>query len=87
MQEVACQAVREYIENHSRADLLDRLLDEELPRYAQALHSVARNHGLDHGNKRLALAATLAFLMAVTGGELNDVGAIARRLFAALSPW
>lgn len=37
MQEVARQAVREYIENHSRADLLDRVLDEELPRYAEAL--------------------------------------------------
>lgn len=37
MQEVARQAVREYIENHSRADLLDAVLDEELPRYAEAL--------------------------------------------------
>lgn len=37
MQEVARQAVREYVENHSRADLLDRVLDEELPRYAEAL--------------------------------------------------
>jgi len=37
MQDVARQAVREYIENHSRADLLDRVLDSELPRYAEAL--------------------------------------------------
>lgn len=37
MQDVVKQAVREYIENHSRADLLDRVLDEELPRYAEAL--------------------------------------------------
>jgi predicted transcriptional regulator len=37
MQEVARQAIREYIEAHSRADLLDRVLDEELPRYAEAL--------------------------------------------------
>jgi predicted transcriptional regulator len=37
MQEIARQAVREYIENHSRAELLDRVLDEELPRYAEAL--------------------------------------------------
>lgn len=37
MQEVARQAVREYIERTSRRDLLDRVLDEELPRYADAL--------------------------------------------------
>lgn len=37
MHDVARQAVREYIENHSRAELLDRVLDEELPRYAEAL--------------------------------------------------
>ena len=37
MQEVAREAVREYVENHSRADLLDRVLDEDLPRYAEAL--------------------------------------------------
>lgn len=37
MQEIARAAVREYIDNHSRADLLDRVLDLELPRYAEAL--------------------------------------------------
>lgn len=37
MQDVARQAVREYVENHSRAELLDRVLDEELPRYTEAL--------------------------------------------------
>ena len=37
MQDVARQAIREYVENHSRADLLDQVLDEELPRYAEAL--------------------------------------------------
>ena len=37
MQEVAREAIREYVENHSRADLLDQVLDEELPRYAEAL--------------------------------------------------
>ena len=37
MQDVARQAIREYIENHSRSELLDRVLDEELPRYAEAL--------------------------------------------------
>ncbi len=34
MQDVARQAVREYVENHSLAELLDRVLDDELPRYA-----------------------------------------------------
>ena len=61
------------------------VLDEELPRYAEALarprarpfgkdayqdldakaaallHSIARNHALIDGNKRLALAAVIAF--------------------------
>ncbi len=37
MQEVARAAVQEYIENHSRQDLLEKVLDEELPRYAEAL--------------------------------------------------
>jgi len=37
MQDVARQAVREYIENQSRAELLDQVLDEGLPRYAEAL--------------------------------------------------
>jgi predicted transcriptional regulator len=37
MQDVARQAVREYVESHSRADLIDQVLDEELPRYAEAL--------------------------------------------------
>jgi predicted transcriptional regulator len=36
MQDVAKQAVREYVESHSRHDLLARVLDEELPRYAEA---------------------------------------------------
>ena len=42
MQEVARQAIREYVENHSRADLLDRVLDEELPRYAEALERLGQ---------------------------------------------
>jgi predicted transcriptional regulator len=37
MQEVARQAIREYVEGHSRADLLDRVLEEEIPRYTEAL--------------------------------------------------
>jgi Family of unknown function (DUF6290) len=42
MQEVARQAIREYIENHSRAEVLDRVLDEELPRYAEALERLGQ---------------------------------------------
>lgn len=37
MQDVARQAVREYVENHSRCDLLKEVLDDEIPRYAEAL--------------------------------------------------
>lgn len=37
MQEIARQAVRDYIETHSRRELLDSVLDSELPRYAEAL--------------------------------------------------
>lgn len=42
MQDVARQAVREYIENRSRAELLDQVLDEELPRYAEALERLGQ---------------------------------------------
>ena len=42
MQEVVRQAIREYVEGHSRAELLDHVLDEELPRYAEALERLAR---------------------------------------------
>jgi hypothetical protein len=41
MQDVARQAIREYVEEHSRADLLGRVLDEEVPRYAEALRRLA----------------------------------------------
>jgi len=37
MQEVAREAVREYIERTSRRELLNHVLDEDLPRYAEAL--------------------------------------------------
>jgi predicted transcriptional regulator len=37
MQDVARAAVREYIDRTSRRELLDTVLDEELPRYAEAL--------------------------------------------------
>jgi hypothetical protein len=42
MQEVARQAIREYVENHSRGELLDQVLDEELPRYAEALERLGQ---------------------------------------------
>jgi hypothetical protein len=42
MQEVARQAIREYVEGHSRAELLDRVLDEELPRYSEALERLGQ---------------------------------------------
>jgi plasmid stability protein len=37
MQEVAREAVRDYIERTSHRELLDDVLDTELPRYAEAL--------------------------------------------------
>jgi hypothetical protein len=42
MQDVARHAIREYVENHSRAELLDQVLDEELPRYAEALERLGQ---------------------------------------------
>ena len=42
MQDVARQAVREYVENHSRSDLLNQIMDQELPRYAEALDRLAQ---------------------------------------------
>ena len=42
MQEVARDAVRTYIEQRSKRDLLDRVLDDELPRYAEALERLGQ---------------------------------------------
>jgi predicted transcriptional regulator len=42
MQELARQAIREYIEGHGRTELLDRVLDEELPRYTEALERLGQ---------------------------------------------
>jgi len=42
MQEVVRQAIREYVESHSRAELLDQVLDEELPHYAEALRRLGQ---------------------------------------------
>lgn len=41
MQDVAREAVRSYVETHSRHELLRRVLDEELPRYSEALRRLA----------------------------------------------
>jgi death on curing protein len=71
---------------------------------AALLHSLARNHALVDGNKRLALAGTIAFygmngmrltfdddaahdlIVAVAGGELDDVPRIAARLETHTEP-
>lgn len=37
MQDVARQAIREYVDRTSRRDLLSKVLDEALPRYSEAL--------------------------------------------------
>jgi predicted transcriptional regulator len=37
MQDVARQAVRDYIERTSKRELLNAVLNDELPRYAEAL--------------------------------------------------
>lgn len=42
MQEVAREAILEYIEGHSRTDLIDQVLDRELPRFAEALERLAK---------------------------------------------
>ncbi len=42
MQEVARAAVREYIERVSRRELLDDILDTEIPRYAEALERLGQ---------------------------------------------
>lgn len=42
MQDVARQAVRDYVDQASRRDLIDRVLDSELPRYAEALERLGR---------------------------------------------
>ncbi|MCC2307694.1 ribbon-helix-helix domain-containing protein [Cellulomonas chengniuliangii] len=42
MQDVARQAVRDYVERTSRADLIESVMDAELPRYAEALERLGR---------------------------------------------
>jgi plasmid stability protein len=42
MQDVARHAVRTYIERTSKRELLDSVLDQELPRYAEALERLGK---------------------------------------------
>lgn len=42
MQEVAREAVREYVTSADRAELLKRVLDSEIPRYAAALERLGQ---------------------------------------------
>ena len=42
MQDVVRRALAEYIESHSRRELLDRVLDSELPRYSEALERLGQ---------------------------------------------
>jgi predicted transcriptional regulator len=42
MQDVARHAVRDYIERTSKRELLDSVLDQELPRYAEALERLGQ---------------------------------------------
>jgi plasmid stability protein len=42
MQDVARTAVRDYIERTSRRELVDEVLDEQLPRYAEALRRLGQ---------------------------------------------
>jgi predicted transcriptional regulator len=42
MQDVARQAVRDYIERNSKRELLDRVLDAELSRYTEAQERLGR---------------------------------------------
>jgi hypothetical protein len=42
MQEVAREAIRDYVERTSKRELLDNVLDRELPRYAEALERLGK---------------------------------------------
>lgn len=42
MQEIAREAVREYVSRASRDELIDAIMDSELPRYAEALDRLGR---------------------------------------------
>ena len=42
MQEVVREAIRQYIDRTRSRELLDEVLDEELPRYAEALERLGK---------------------------------------------
>jgi predicted transcriptional regulator len=42
MQDVARQAVRDYIEQHSRDELIASVMDSQLPRFAEALERLGK---------------------------------------------
>jgi predicted transcriptional regulator len=42
MQDVAREAIRDYIERTSRRELLDRVLDTDLPKFAEALERLGQ---------------------------------------------
>ena len=42
MQDVARQAVRDYVERASRPDLIESVMDAELPQYAEAIERLGR---------------------------------------------
>jgi hypothetical protein len=42
IQDAARRAIREFIDRHSRAELIDHVLDEELPCYAEALEQLGQ---------------------------------------------
>lgn len=41
-QAIVTRALREYVERHSRAALIEQVMDRELPRYAEALERLGR---------------------------------------------
>jgi len=43
MQEVAREAIRRYVKARNQSDLLESILDEELPRYADALRRLGES--------------------------------------------
>lgn len=42
IEDVVREAIREYVESHSRAEMLDQVLDEEMPRFAEALERLGQ---------------------------------------------
>ena len=42
MQEIARTAVREYLDRHSRAESIDRIMDAEFPKYAEAFERLGQ---------------------------------------------